>query len=691
MTGSAVLIDRRRVRLGTRIGKGGEGEVYSLEKDELHAVKLYTVTDLVEREQKVEAMIQTGMARQAPQVAFPLSVVRDEGGRFAGFLMKKVLEHNPLHELYSPGSRKLHFPHGDYRFLVRTAQNIAKAIASVHAIGCVIGDINQSSILVSPAATVALIDSDSFQVTTESQKFLCRVGVPEYTPPELQGVSLTKVPRTANQDAFGLAIVIFQLLFMGRHPFVGSVRRGDIPPLHQSIREFRFVYTEDRDVGMDQPPGTPALSDFPQDIANAFEAAFGRSSRDSRPSARQWIDVLGALERSLIQCSYEKLHWYPVEASECLWCAMERELGATLFIPPVPEAERIEHPFDPGAGGFKLSAVWQQIASFPHLTQQLAPVLPQAAVIPNKAPRFVRWRGGLYIAKLKRRYFEVEQQWLAAIDSWRTRTGIAAIEELLQELGTARTSYENLVAEEKAQVDAYDRDRRERQLRAYLDKFEIRHARITGIRPAEEAALASFGIETAADIVADRILNVPGFGRSNSAWLLDWRKRLESEFVYDAKENDLDRQELARIRIAIENKASMLRRSLLAGRTNLDNAAIRVVAMAAIKDVELAKLYQYRMQLRADLQNAGIELERLSAIAANSSQLAIASMRERRNALTTSLPSPTVAQSESPARGRLSCPRCGSPMVSRVAKHGRWAGRQYWGCSRYPSCKGTRN
>ena len=210
MSTPAILIDQRRFMLGSRLGKGGEGVVYSLDHDESHAVKLYTVSDLVEREQKVEAMIRSGMAQQVPQVAFPLSVVRDEAGRFTGFLMKNVLEHKPLHELYSPGSRKIHFPQADYRFLVRTAQNISKAIASVHAIGCVIGDINQSSILVSKSATVALIDSDSFQVTSGSETFFCRVGVPEYTPPELQGLPLAKIPRTANHDAFGLAVVIFQ-------------------------------------------------------------------------------------------------------------------------------------------------------------------------------------------------------------------------------------------------------------------------------------------------------------------------------------------------------------------------------------------------------------------------------------------------------------------------------------------------
>ena len=34
------------------------------------------------------------------------------------------------------------------------------------------------------------------------------------------------------------------------------------------------------------------------------------------------------------------------------------------------------------------------------------------------------------------------------------------------------------------------------------------------------------------------------------------------------------------------------------------------------------------------------------------------------------------------------CPRCGSLMVLRTAKTGKHAGRQFWGCTAYPDCKG---
>lgn len=37
-----------------------------------------------------------------------------------------------------------------------------------------------------------------------------------------------------------------------------------------------------------------------------------------------------------------------------------------------------------------------------------------------------------------------------------------------------------------------------------------------------------------------------------------------------------------------------------------------------------------------------------------------------------------------------SCPKCGAPMVLKVARRGRNAGKKFWSCSRYPECKGTR-
>jgi restriction system protein len=50
-----------------------------------------------------------------------------------------------------------------------------------------------------------------------------------------------------------------------------------------------------------------------------------------------------------------------------------------------------------------------------------------------------------------------------------------------------------------------------------------------------------------------------------------------------------------------------------------------------------------------------------------------------------------VPPAVSPAPTTPTCPKCGEAMVLRTAKKGANAGSQFWGCSAYPACKGTRN
>lgn len=51
----------------------------------------------------------------------------------------------------------------------------------------------------------------------------------------------------------------------------------------------------------------------------------------------------------------------------------------------------------------------------------------------------------------------------------------------------------------------------------------------------------------------------------------------------------------------------------------------------------------------------------------------------------------TVSQAkDGPPASEAACPRCGSPMVLRTAKRGANTGSSFYGCTRYPSCKGTR-
>ena len=100
---TALYIRGRPVRLGERVGRGGEGEVFVLADRPDQAVKLYSSPDDRRRE-KIEAMVAAGLSARSDLVAFPLAVVQGPGGAFAGFAMRLVRGHKPLFELYAPGA-----------------------------------------------------------------------------------------------------------------------------------------------------------------------------------------------------------------------------------------------------------------------------------------------------------------------------------------------------------------------------------------------------------------------------------------------------------------------------------------------------------------------------------------------------------------------------------------------------------
>ena len=51
---------------------------------------------------------------------------------------------------------------------------------------------------------------------------------------------------------------------------------------------------------------------------------------------------------------------------------------------------------------------------------------------------------------------------------------------------------------------------------------------------------------------------------------------------------------------------------------------------------------------------------------------------------------PTPLQSDNPVASEPTCPQCGSRMVKRTARKGGNAGEEFWGCSKFPTCRGVR-
>lgn len=721
MTAPQLMVDGRALRLGRLIGKGGEGEVYALADDPARAVKVYGSPD-ASREAKVRAMVAQRLAEGSDLVVFPEAAATTRDGRFAGFVMRLVKGHTSLHELYSPGSRKIHFPRADYRFTVRAAANIARSVAKVHDLGAVIGDINHSGILISDQAVAALIDADSFQFGPDH---LCRVGVPEYTPPELQGRSLSGVVRTADHDAFGLAVVLFQLLFMGRHPFVGRYTGGDMP-IERAIQERRFAYSTVRDVGMSPPPGTARLTDFPAPIRAAFEAAFS-ATPSPRPTAAQWTVVLKELEGGLNRCGANDVHFHPSAGGSCVWCRMEQQIGILLFLPSftIGKGGKVD---DPGAAGFNLGRVWAAIEAV-RLPEAgtLTPMLPSLSLDPGKEAGVFRaerrkrralgvvaliatvalvvglpalwfvylplgWFGaaaafgaGPSAQRFADRYVRAETDFLAGVDDWRRRTGLEEARRLRSSLDDAKAELVSLPKEEARRLAEYEGNRKDSQLHDFLESYPIRRASIRGIGPAKLASLASYGIDTAADVVAARIEAVPGFGPVTARPLLEWRRTLTSRFVYRAGHSARELEDLRRIRQSCADRGAQLRIELLRGAADLRAAVAGVEARAKANDPVISRVHAAREQALADLRSLGAPPPK---VAPPRSVPTAASPPAARPA---PAPAPVAPHRAGPAPASSPlCPACGGRMVKRTARKGRSPGRQFWGCTAYPRCRGTR-
>ena len=350
-----IIIGKERLKCGERIGGGNEGDAYRIVGKPNLAVKIYKKDKRRNREGKIRAMVSVQVGQKTSLVAFPLSTVTSLTGEFLGFSMRLMSDRYELHQLYSPISRLRYFPSADYRFVVRAALNVARAVGAMHNLQrCVIGDLNHSSILVAQDATVVLIDADSIQFKMNGKTYPCVVGVPDFTPPELHGKPFASFDRTIAHDNFGLAVAIFHLLFMGRHPFAGRYE-GPYVSIGEAIAQNRFAYSIERRAETKILPPTDALTldQFPDYISRKFEDAFGLA-HSARPNARRWMESLTMLESSLGQCSKVRTHYSPKTSNmrpnlatrfksnlkgilyrgiptDCVWCKLSDKSGFDMF------------------------------------------------------------------------------------------------------------------------------------------------------------------------------------------------------------------------------------------------------------------------------------------------------------------------------------------------------------------------
>ncbi|MDP6039386.1 MAG: hypothetical protein QGG64_12605, partial [Candidatus Latescibacteria bacterium] len=330
------------------LGAGGEAKVFLLPKDPKRVAKVYHKPTKTHA-QKLSIMLANPpgdpMANQGHiSIAWPVDLLQTTNGNqeVVGFLMPNIKDMNSILNFYNPQVRHQTCPLVNYQYLHRTARNLATSVGALHKRGYVIGDINESNILVSDTSRVTLVDTDSFQVSDPQtgQIYRCPVGKPEFTPPELQGISFSQIDRQPQHDLFGLAVLLFQLLMEGFHPFTGIYKdQGDPPPVEKRIASGHFPYSKKWRIPYDPSPVSPDINMLHPDLKWLFFRCFetGHKRPKRRPDANAWVQALEKAEQSLVECAQNEQHLYSKHLRNCPWCERTSRLnGRDPF--PSPQA-----------------------------------------------------------------------------------------------------------------------------------------------------------------------------------------------------------------------------------------------------------------------------------------------------------------------------------------------------------------
>ena len=327
-------MDKSYIFLKSPIGSGGEANIYTVRIRPELVAKVYHQPHgdyarklaFMVANPPVDPLASSGRV----SIAWATELVTDLG-LVVGFLMPKLdtSKAKPIFQYYNPSERRKESPKFSYVSLMRTARNLARAVRSVHSRGYVIGDVNESNVLVAEDAIVTLVDTDSFQVNDGTTVYRCTVGKPEYTPPELQGMSFRDVDRSVEHDLFGLGVLIYQLLMEGTHPFYGVFTgQGEAPELKDRIKAGHFPHGRG---GIPYKP-MPLATSFqmlPVALQELFLLCFeqGHGNPAARPTADVWSKALGVAEDGLVRCGVNGQHHYSGHLGVCPWCERAVKLG----------------------------------------------------------------------------------------------------------------------------------------------------------------------------------------------------------------------------------------------------------------------------------------------------------------------------------------------------------------------------
>jgi uncharacterized protein len=327
---------RRPLTLGKPLGEGAAGIVFQLLQMTGYAAKIYKdPREAAQYQKKIATMLECvpdlGPVGEASaschQIAWPATRVFDGRGAFIGFTMPEIDfdRSRPLESILQKNSRRADGISERYELRVVVAANLATVFTELHRLRHHMIDMKPDNLRFYPDfGYLAVVDTDGFSIRGPLGRFPAHQVTDNYVAPEGRG----RRPDTMGlgQDLFALAVILFQLLNNGLHPFGGVVSHGAGLPSDLQSRIYANLYAYGRTPHDHISPSPISIHEYFDDSTRRmFDRAF--LAAGGRPSAKEWRDHLQSLLRGggLITCRVnprDHAHF----GKGCGLCAVEKKL-----------------------------------------------------------------------------------------------------------------------------------------------------------------------------------------------------------------------------------------------------------------------------------------------------------------------------------------------------------------------------
>ena len=344
--GETIWLDgKQSLTLGQLIKSGGAGCVYLLPGSPAQVAQLYHPhLDRAANRRKLDAMLELTPelpdklenGRRYVQIAWPQAAVHDRQGEFLGFVMPLLdMAHTAELEqvLQERQARAAGLPVG-LGAKVTLAANLAGVLAALHQQHHYVVDLKPVNLrFYRDSLTIAMLDCDGFSIQGKGERYKAEQFTSDYLAPEVQRKGLPAGSEAA-QDRFALAVVIFQLLNFGIHPYSGRPASAQVPTdIPGRIRDGYYAYGARRHKGI-APNVTSGHALMPPEVRALFDRAFGKQG-SARPSATDWAQLLRKLalrhadpaQNGIVVCRLNAGHQH-FAGLGCAACARETAIAA---------------------------------------------------------------------------------------------------------------------------------------------------------------------------------------------------------------------------------------------------------------------------------------------------------------------------------------------------------------------------